>query len=124
MTAPLYELYLAALDIAAKNNADFILGPAAITIAGVPLVLTGAAGKMQVRTSPYAPTALIDFDVSPNTLVFGGSAGANTFTAKCPLSVIQTIPVGKYVYDLIITIGGVSQNWMTGTFEVCQGVSR
>ena len=90
---------------------------------GSPVNFSGASAKMQIRQSATNATKIVDFgNTAGTTLTLGGSAG--TIAAYAPTALLQTIPTGTYVWDLVVTLSGVTTNWLAGTFELVPGVSH
>ena len=84
--------------------------------------LTGASFKCQIRRVNTNSAVLCDLTVSPCSITGGGAAG--TVTPLIPLSVVSTLPVGEWDWDLDVTISGFTQTVMAGKAIVKQGTSR
>lgn len=84
---------------------------------GNPIVLTGAAVKMQLRTSYDAILPSLEFAVGDGITV----DGANGIIS---LNKAIDIAAGEYVYDLQVTFSGpVVRTYLRGRFKVLEGVT-
>jgi len=72
-------------------------------VAGDPVNLTGYTARMDIRESVDSDTATLSASTS-NYITLGGGAG--TVDILIPASVMETVPPGRYVYDLELVSGG------------------
>jgi hypothetical protein len=88
---------------------------------GVPVSLTGASARMQLRTSYDAPTAAISL-TNTSGITLGGTAG----TIKVSLTEAQTqaLPAGRYVYDLELVLNSEVTRLIEGVAVCTPEVTR
>lgn len=76
--------------------------------AGTPQViadLTGYSGRMRIRTSTDTDVELLARTTANGGMTLGGALG--TVIVNLPgTQISSSLPVGTYVYDIIITSGG------------------
>lgn len=91
---------------------------------GDPVDITGWGARMQVRSTLYAATTILDLTVGSG-LTLGGSAG--TITIDVPSTTLDDAPIGTHVYDLELIPAGVEANafkLVRGDFQVVGEVTR
>lgn len=99
---------------------------------GVPLDLTGAVARMQVRLYGAAPfDALIDLDTVTEDLTEGLQIVDGTITPFIAEDSLAALPKGlpgqptTFLYDLVVTLPGeVAEVWREGPFIVKPGVTK
>lgn len=89
-----------------------------ININGVPIVLSGAAIKMEFRQGLDTPVAMT-FSTTDNTIQI-----LNANTIRIPPRKIE-VPFAKYFYDLQVTYPtGVVKTYMSGSWPIVPDITE
>lgn len=88
---------------------------------GIPINLTSATAKMQVRNK-IGGTIIVELSTTNNRIILGGVLG----TIELFIDKVDTVslPVGSYVYDLLITMGSEVEKLIEGKFHIYSTVTR
>lgn len=124
-------------DINAPQGSDFLFHLRYLNENDTPVDLTGSSAKMQVRRSYGFTGILAEFTSSPHGATIGLTGGYGGITLNCSVSGttgftgglfltasgsgMANMPIGKFVYDLIIIQGNNQTRLIDGRFDTTVG---
>lgn len=85
------------------------------------LDLSGYTAAFQVRQTYSSSTAVISL-TQASGITLGGALG--TVRIVVTDEATSAIEEGNYVYDLVLTTGGVAKRWLQGKFTLTAGVTH
>lgn len=110
--------YPAKLNLKCRTNQTFTR-TFTWTINGTPVNLTNATIAMQLK---WAGSNEAKVTLTNGSGIVGGGA-LGTIDVTIAASVMATLVVGDYDYDLVVTIGATKTPLVYGTFTVQQGTT-
>ncbi len=84
--------------------------------------VTGYTGRLQIRTSPDAPSAFVNLTTENGGITLGGALG--TITLLITASQTSLIAEASGVYDLEMISGSVVTRLLQGNVDVSREVSK
>jgi hypothetical protein len=87
----------------------------------VPVNLTGATAKMQIRKK-LTTSVILELSTANHRIVLGGATG----TIELILTANETklLTPGAYIYDLLISMGSEIERIVEGKFQIVAGVTH
>jgi hypothetical protein len=90
-------------------------------IDGVPVNLTGATARMQIRQKVSSPV-ILELNTTNTRIVLGGVAG--TIQLKLSAEETSELAPGNFLYDLLINHGTEVDRLVEGKFHIVAGVTH
>ena len=106
----------AVYNIAAKKNTNFKLELNWKDENGTTVNLTGFNARMLVRYQADSPVATLEFTAANGKIVLGGVP--YNIVISTDSASMAAAPAGEYVYDLVLTAGGLDFALFTGRFSI------